>query len=454
MTIDRVAVDAAKDRHFGESAALHRWPVDMQRWSDQQMLEQLERIERQLGTQPELSPHSSTLSVRPTPQRPQGTHSAPQRPHSARPAPKLTYSGRSSPRAVKAKPEWKTAPVRMGCVEVRHDEEAWHPLSTTAAWEREMVHVRYELFASPSPLLNGGDVLSIWSGAPKVVTSEVSLSTLIAQELAKRVRAVERDAHDRVAAVEQAAQKRINDLEQRIGIEVLVKALFVMLCNVDGKLVEIGDTGYLGSMPTEIRALLARFVAEAETKARLQFENRKDGIAIESRAATEAALQAKTAAEARAAKAREAERVATEEAQKLRDKVSSLSMAVAAEEKKTVVALKAVGEAKSKMRRVELELETANTGWAAAKVEQSKAVEKAWKSETKAAALERQLAALERQLQLVQRTAGETRSAAETSAEEVEALKYKLQQIMEEVAKANEEKPFLERLRDSKLCKT
>ncbi|KOO25741.1 hypothetical protein Ctob_006541 [Chrysochromulina tobinii] len=227
-----------------------------------------------------------------------------------------------------------------------------------------------------------------------------------------------------------------------------------MLCNVDGKLVEIGDTGYLGSMPTEIRALLARFVAEAETKARLQFENRKDGIAIESRAATEAALQAKTAAEARAAKAREAERVATEEAQKLRDKVSSLSMAVAAEEKKTVVALKAVGEAKSKMRRVELELETANTGWAAAKVEQSKAVEKAWKSETKAAALERQLAALERQLQLVQRTAGETRSAAETSAEEVEALKYKLQQMMEEVAKANEEKPFLERLRDSKLCKT
>ena len=65
-----VVVDAAKDRHFGESAALHRWPVDMQRWSDQQMLEQLERIERQLGTQPELSPHSSTLSVRPTPQRP------------------------------------------------------------------------------------------------------------------------------------------------------------------------------------------------------------------------------------------------------------------------------------------------------------------------------------------------------------------------------------------------
>jgi len=64
------------------------------------MLEQLERIERQLGTQPELSPHSSTLSVRPTPQRLQGTHSAPQRPHSARPAPKLTYSGRSSPRAV------------------------------------------------------------------------------------------------------------------------------------------------------------------------------------------------------------------------------------------------------------------------------------------------------------------------------------------------------------------
>ena len=296
-----------------------------------------------------------------------------------------------------------------------------------------MVQVRYELFASPSPLLNGGDVLSIWSGAPKVVTSEVSLSTLIAQELAKRVRAVERDAHDRVAAVERAAQKRINDLEQRIGIEVLVKALFVMLCNVDGKLVEIGDTGYLGSMPTEIRALLARFVAEAETKALLQFENRKDGITIESRAATEAALQAKTAAEARAAKAREAERVATEEAQKLRDKVSSLSTAIAAEEKKTVVALKAVGEAKSKMKRVELELETANTGWAAANVEQSKAVEKAWKSETKAAALERQL-------QLVQRTAAETRSAAEASAKEVEALKYKLQQMMEEVAKANEEK--------------